>query len=400
MAPVGHVSVNAQVVGHFCDLHVCSFGADLSYGSDLKTEMGKQMSRTTTRVAAGTVIATMGFFWTAPLFNTLAVADPSVTPGGIPCLSILQGVATNPPDLSQGIPPSAASILTPRAPVVGGPVPPASAAGAVPIPPASVPGAPGMPAAGGLPIPPASTPGAPGTGAAGAVPTPPAALLGTPPAGGGGGVVTPPAGLPPTPPAGAGGGIPGVPAALPGTPPAAAAGGLPAPGAAIPGPAAAAAAPIAEASGIPGAEAAAGVVGGGELGAGAEGAGTIGEGVGAGAGPVLVVVRRSPTPAVSPVTAVPPSDRLPGLRWGPVSPVPTHWCRPRRSLTPLLFRPPRPSAFPVSRPVAEPGSPRVRPPVSPAFRRAARSLRPRPRLPSFPAALSPVRPLFLLSRRQ
>ena len=125
------------------------------------------MSRTTTRVAAGTAIAAMGVFWTAPLFSTFAGADPAVTPGGIPCLSILQGVATNPPDLSQGIPPSAASILTPRAPVVGGPVPPASAVGGVPIPPASVPGAPGVPAGSGVVIPPASAPGAPGTGVVG-----------------------------------------------------------------------------------------------------------------------------------------------------------------------------------------------------------------------------------------
>ncbi|HPZ94029.1 MAG TPA: hypothetical protein PK871_03815, partial [Mycobacterium sp.] len=132
------------------------------------------MSRTTTRVAAATAMATAGFFWTAPLAGHFAVADPNV--GGVPCISIVQNVITSPPDLSNGVPGAASSILTPKSPTAGGPTPPASVAGSVPVPPASAPGAPGTPGAARAAIPPASTPGAPGSGAVAGVPTPPAGV--------------------------------------------------------------------------------------------------------------------------------------------------------------------------------------------------------------------------------
>ena len=158
------------------------------------------MSRTTTRVAAGTAIATAGLFWSVPLITALAAADNTVSPGGVPCISILQNAITNPPDLSGGLPAAANSIFNPGSPTVGVPIPPASAVGSVPVPPATVPGAPGTLGTGGVVIPPASVPGAPGTAVVGGVPTPPAAVPGTPPA-----AVT--------------GAWPGSPAAVPGTPP-------------------------------------------------------------------------------------------------------------------------------------------------------------------------------------
>ncbi|MBU3687356.1 MAG: hypothetical protein FGM25_13300, partial [Mycobacterium sp.] len=84
------------------------------------------MSRTTARVAAGTAIATAGLFWSIPLLSPLAAANLGPGPG-VPCISIVQNGITNPPDLSQGLPPSAASLFVPGSPTVGGPVPPASA---------------------------------------------------------------------------------------------------------------------------------------------------------------------------------------------------------------------------------------------------------------------------------
>ena len=134
------------------------------------------MSRTSTRVAAGTAIAIASVFWTVPLLNALAVADNAISPGGVPCISIVQQAITNPPDLSGGLPGAATSIFTPASPTLGGPVPPASAIGSVPVPPATLPGAPGTAGAGGVVIPPASVPGAPGTAVVGGLPTPPAAL--------------------------------------------------------------------------------------------------------------------------------------------------------------------------------------------------------------------------------
>jgi len=116
------------------------------------------MSRTTTRVAAGTAIATAGLFWTVPLLNTLAVADNAISPGGVPCISIIQQAITNPPNLTEALPGAASSIFSPGSPTIGGPVPPASAVGSVPIPPASLPGAPGAGGMGGVVIPPASVP--------------------------------------------------------------------------------------------------------------------------------------------------------------------------------------------------------------------------------------------------
>jgi len=77
-------------------LHGCSLT------SEITTEMGKYMSRTTTRVAAATAMATAGFFWTAPLAGHFAVADPNV--GGVPCISIVQNVITSPPDEPNKVP--------------------------------------------------------------------------------------------------------------------------------------------------------------------------------------------------------------------------------------------------------------------------------------------------------
>ena len=164
-ALVGHGSVTPRIASAPNDLHVCSFAFRARHrnGDTL-------MSRTSTRVAAGTAIAIASVFWTVPLLNALAVADNAISPGGVPCISIVQQAITNPPDLSVVYPALQPRSSPPASPTLGGPVPPASAIGSVPVPPATLPGAPGTAGAGGVVIPPASVPGAPGTAVVGGLP--------------------------------------------------------------------------------------------------------------------------------------------------------------------------------------------------------------------------------------
>ena len=117
------------------------------------------------RTKKGIVVVMMGsagMFLTAPVLSPLAAADP--TRGGVPCVGILQQIATHPADIPQALHEAANSFTAgpgqPTPPVV---VPPASSSSAglppvPPRPPASVstsssgvtppvPGTPGVPVA-------------------------------------------------------------------------------------------------------------------------------------------------------------------------------------------------------------------------------------------------------------
>ena len=197
------------------------------------------MSRTTDRMATA-AIAIAGLLWAVRMLSPTATAEPAsgLSPG-VPCVGILQDLATSPPNVAQFLPSSTSSGPGALPPSVGPGVPGATvtpAAGVVEDLSAPAEAAPVAPAAAVIP---AADVAEAAPSAAAVVPDVPAAVV-TPAAG----VVeaVPPAaaagpGAPVVagvPPAGLLGAVPPIPAAVPVVPPVAAAPIVPAAGAVPP----------------------------------------------------------------------------------------------------------------------------------------------------------------------